>query len=168
MSRTLLLVKTSSLGDVVHNLPVVSDLLTVFPGSQIDWVVESAFAEIPVLHPGVRSVITCDLRRWRRSLLQPGTWREIGELKRRIRQTSYDAVLDTQGLLKSALVTHMARGSRHGLDWRSSREPLGLFYDHVHSVPWGRHAVHRNRALAAAALCYTLPIAWSMVSRRLR
>lgn len=149
--------KTSSLGDVVHNLPVASDLRTVFPGCRIDWVVESAFADIPGLHPDVRRVIPCALRSWRKSLLSPGTWREIGALRSRIRETEYDAVIDTQGLLKSALVARMACGPRHGLDWRSSREPLALLYDHVHSVPWGRHAVQRNRELAAAALRYTLP-----------
>ena len=157
MSRSFILVKTSSLGDVVHNLPVASDLRTVFPGGRIDWVVESAFADIPGLHPDVRRVIPCALRRWRKSLLRPGTWSEIGALRSRLRETEYDAVIDTQGLLKSALVARMARGTRHGLDWRSSREPLALLYDHVHAVPWGRHAVQRNRELAAAALGYALP-----------
>lgn len=157
MSRSFLLVKTSSLGDVVHNLPVASDLRAVFPGCRIDWVVEAAFADIPRLHPGVGTVIPCALRRWRKSLLRPGTWREIGVLRSRMRETEYDAVLDTQGLLKSALVARMARGVRHGLDWRSSREPLSVFYDHVHAVPWGSHAVQRNRVLVATALGYALP-----------
>lgn len=155
--RTFLLVKTSSLGDVVHNLPVVTDLCTVFPGAAIDWLVEESLAEIPRLHPGVRRVVTCAVRRWRGSILRSGTWREIHRLGDNLRHAHYDAVIDTQGLLKSAWLTRMASGERHGLDWRSSREPLRFFYDHTHRVPWGRHAVVRNRELAAISLGYKLP-----------
>ncbi len=155
--RTFLLVKTSSLGDVVHNLPVVADLRTVFPGAAIDWLVEETFAEIPRLHPGVRRVVTCAVRRWRGSIFRGATWREIHRLGDNLRHARYDAVIDTQGLLKSAWLTRMAGGERHGLDWRSSREPLRFFYDHTHRVPWGRHAVVRNRELAARALGYELP-----------
>ena len=157
MPPSFLLVKTSSLGDVVHNLPVVSDLTAQFPGCTIDWGVERAFAAIPELHPKVRAAIPCELRRWRREIFQGDTWRAISALKARIRSTEYDAVLDTQGLLKSALVTRMGRGQRHGLDWKSSREPLAPFYDQVHEVPWGRHAVQRNRELVAKALGYPVP-----------
>lgn len=155
--RTILLVKTSSLGDVVHNLPVVSDLRTVFPDAAIDWVVEETLADIPRLHPGVRRVFTCAVRRWRRTLFQYDTWREISRLSDSLRLARYDAVIDTQGLLKSALLARFATGVRHGLDWRSSREPLRFFYDRTHRVPWGRHAVVRNRELAARALGYTVP-----------
>jgi heptosyltransferase-1 len=152
--RRILLVKTSSLGDVVHNLPVASDIQHALPGATIDWVVEQSFASIPAMHPGVRRVIGCDLRAWRRAWLSRETrsaWRAfLGEL----RGEDYDAVVDTQGLLKSAVVTHAARGRRVGLDWHSSREPLRVFYDEVHRVPWSLHAVERNRRLAAKALGY--------------
>lgn len=151
---SILLVKTSSLGDVVHNLPVVTDVLAAFPGTAVDWVVEEAFAAIPRLHPGVRRVFTCATRRWRRSLLQPATWREIGRLADSLGRERYDAVIDTQGLVKSAWITRMARGPRHGLDWVSAREPLRPFYDRTHRVPWGRHAVVRNRELAGLVLDY--------------
>jgi heptosyltransferase-1 len=154
---TILLVKTSSLGDVVHNLPVVTDICAAFPGAAVDWLVEESFADIPRLHPGVRRVITCAVRRWRGSLFRGATWREINRLSDGLRQGRYDAAIDTQGLLKSAWLTRMASGERHGLDWLSSREPLRMFYDHTHRVPWGRHAVVRNRALAAQALGYTVP-----------
>jgi len=153
----ILLVKTSSLGDVVHNLPVVSDLLTAFPDAVIDWVVEESFAAIPRLHPGVAQVWPVAVRRWRRALWHPAMWREIRAFIRALRAVRYDAVIDTQGLLKSAWIARLARGVRHGLDWSSAREPLGLFYDRVHRVPWGQHAVERNRSLAAQALDYALP-----------
>lgn len=155
--RTILLVKTSSLGDVVHNLPVVGDLQAIFPDAAIDWLVEETLADIPRMHPGVRRVFTCAVRRWRRTLFQYDTWREIDRLRESLRLARYDAVIDTQGLLKSAVLAHFASGTRHGLDWRSSREPLRLFYDRTHRVPWGQHAVARNRSLAAQALGYDVP-----------
>lgn len=150
----ILLVKTSSLGDVVHNLPVASDVRRHMPAAHIDWVVEAAFAEIPRLHPAVHRVIPVALRRWRRALLQSRA--EICAFSGMLREHEYDAIIDTQGLLKSAVVAHAARGVRHGLDWRSSREPLRPFYDFTYRVPWGQHAVARNRSLAAQALGYAI------------
>ncbi len=150
----ILLVKTSSLGDVVHNLPVVNDIHAHVPGAKIDWVAEEPFASIPKLHPGVDAVIPVAIRRWRRALLSAQTRSEGKVFLQQLRQHSYDAVIDTQGLFKSALVSCAARGIRHGLDWESSREPLRFFYDHTHAVPWGQHAVTRNRILAALALGY--------------
>lgn len=153
MSR-ILLVKTSSLGDVVHNLPVVSDIRRHLPDAQIDWVVEASFADIARLHPAVRDVIPVALRRWRRSPLQSRA--EICTFIGRLRAHEYDAIIDTQGLFKSAIVARAARGVCHGLDWQSSREPLRPFYEHTYRVPWGQHAVTRNRSLAAQALGYAI------------
>lgn len=153
----ILLVKTSSLGDVVHNLPVASDIESAFPGAEIHWVVEEAFAAIPGMHPAVSRVVPVALRRWRKSWLGRDTRRELGAFVRALRATRYDAVIDTQGLLKSALIARAARGRRYGLDWRSSREPLRLFYDRTFDVPRERHAVERNRSLAARALQYAAP-----------
>lgn len=148
----ILLVKTSSLGDVVHNLPVVSDIRRHAPDAEIDWVVEDAFAAIARMHPAVRRVMPVALRRWRYSLFHSTTRREICTFLRDLREHEYDAIVDTQGLLKSALVARAARGDCYGLDWRSSREPLRFLYGCTFSVPWGQHAVARNRALAAQAL----------------
>lgn len=151
----ILLVKTSSLGDVVHNLPVVADIRAAC-GDEIvvDWVVERSFAAVPALHPQVRNVIPCEIRRWRRSWGSRETRAEWRSFVQRLRSETYDAIIDTQGLLKSALVARLARGTRYGLDWRSSREPLRPFYDRTFDVPWGAHAVERNRKLCAAALGY--------------
>ena len=154
--HNILLVKTSSLGDVIHNLPVVTDLLAHFPAARIDWVVEEGFAEIPRLHPGVREVIPVALRRWKKRLWSPATWREIGAARRLLAATPYDAILDTQGLLKSALIARQARGPRLGHNADSAREPLAArFYDAGFFVPRTLHAVERNRRLAAAALGYS-------------
>ncbi len=153
----ILLVKTSSLGDVVHNLPVASDIRAAVAGAEIHWVVEEAFTAIPEMHPAVSSVVPVALRRWRKSWLTRATRREIAAFLQQLRATRYDAVIDTQGLLKSALIARAALGSRYGLDWQASREPLRLFYDKTFTVPRDRHAVERNRSLAAQALGYALP-----------
>jgi heptosyltransferase-1 len=152
--ESILLVKTSSLGDVIHNLPVVGDLHRARGGLTVDWVVEEAFAAIPRLHPGVARVIPVAIRRWRRALGRRSTWCEMKQFVGSLRATRYDAVIDTQGLLKSAMISAAARGTRYGLDWRSSREPLRPFYDRAFSIPWTLHAVERNRALTAHALRY--------------
>ena len=153
--RRILLVKTSSLGDVVHNLPVASDLRSRYPDLEIDWAVEEGFADIPHLHPAVSRVIPVAPRRWRRSLADRATWREIGALRQVLRSRGYDVVIDTQGLLKSALIARLSPGRRFGLDWSSSREPLRPFYHRTFHVSWSLHAVERNRQLAAKALGYT-------------
>ncbi|HZV53380.1 MAG TPA: lipopolysaccharide heptosyltransferase I [Rhodocyclaceae bacterium] len=152
----ILLVKTSSLGDVVHNLPVVSDIARHFPGAEIDWVVEESIVEIPRLHPAVRRVIPVAVRRWRKTPFSAATWREIGAFRRAIRADSYDAVLDSQGLLKSALIAAQARGQRIGHDRDSAREPFAArFHDRGITVPRNLHAVERNRLLAAQAFGYS-------------
>lgn len=155
--KSILLVKTSSLGDVVHNLPVVSDIRRAIPGAAVDWVVEENFSAIPAAHDGVRRVLPVAVRRWRSSMLQPIVRREVGAFASALRSETYDAVIDTQGLLKSALISRAARSARYGLDWPSSREPLALFYDRTFRVPWSQHAVERNRSLAAQALNYGVP-----------
>ncbi len=148
----ILLVKTSSLGDVVHNLPVVGDLCRAFPEAHIDWCVEESFADIPRLHPKLANVIPIALRRWRRQLTQSATWHEISQFRQHLRASPYDAVLDTQGLVKSALITWQARGEHLGYAREVAREPLAArFYDRHFVIPPNVHAVERNRWLAAAA-----------------
>ncbi len=156
----ILLIKTSSLGDVVHNLPVVSDIRARFPRARIDWVVEEAYCDIVGMHPGVHRVIPVALRRWRGNLLRPAHWREFGHFRRALSGMRYDCVIDTQGLIKSALLARAASGVRHGFAAASAREPLAAkFYDFVHVVPRDLHAVVRNRRLAALALGYEPPAA---------
>ena len=151
----ILIVKTSSLGDVVHNLPTISDIARAVPDAQIDWIVEDSFSAIPALHKHVARVIPVTLRRWRAGWWRREVRNEVDAFRRELRETAYDAVVDTQGLLKSALVTWSARGRRCGLDWKSSREPLSFLYDETYRVSWDISAVERNRSLAAQALRYT-------------
>lgn len=154
--KTILFVKTSSLGDVVHNGPAVSDAARALPGVRIDWIVEEPFAGIAALHRDVRRVIPVAVRRWRSALWRPSVWSEIGAWRRALQAERYDAVIDTQSLLKSALMSKAALGTRHGLDRASAREILApWFYDVRHAVPRGLHAVERNRRLAADSLGYS-------------
>lgn len=150
----ILLVKTSSLGDVVHNFPVVSDLVSAYRGAHIDWVVEEPYAALPLLHPGVRRAIPVAVRRWRAQLHKAATWREMRAFARELTRERYDAIVDTQGLFKSATIARIARGRRYGLGWRASREPLFPFYHRTYDVPRALHAVERNRSLSSQALGY--------------
>ena len=153
----ILLVKTSSLGDVIHALPVASDITRALPGATIDWVVEDNFADIPPLHPAVGRVIKTALRRWRKSLLSRETRQEIARFRQTISLQEYDHIIDLQGLIKSAWITRQGQGLRSGFDRHSARESLASFaYQRRFAVSREQHAVLRNRQLAAAALSYSL------------
>ncbi|HEX4328097.1 MAG TPA: lipopolysaccharide heptosyltransferase I [Burkholderiales bacterium] len=154
--QRILLVKTTSLGDVIHCLPAVSDIAAHFPGVRLDWVVEEPYAGIVALHPAVTHAIPVAMRRWRKSLASRGTWSEIGRFKRLLAREGYDRVIDAQGLVKSALLARLAKGERHGLDASSAREGIATrTYSHRHHVPWTLDAVARNRRLLGLALGYT-------------
>lgn len=154
----LLIVKTSSMGDVVHALPALSDVRAQVPGVQVDWMVEPPFAPIVALHPGVRRVLPLAWRRWRKTLWRAATRAELGAFRRQLREQPYDLILDLQGLVKSALWAMQARGPRAGYDRRSIWEPLAaLTYQRVAAVSPQLHAIERCRRLAAAHLGYTLP-----------
>jgi heptosyltransferase-1 len=154
MSR-ILLIKTSSLGDVVHNLPVVSDIRQHLPNAQIDWVVEQSFADIPALHSAVNAVHTVALRQWRKRWWQTATWQAIAASRRAIQQTRYDHVIDTQGLIKSGLLGLWSHGLRSGFDAASARESLASHcYQQCFCVSRQLHAISRNRELAGLVLGY--------------
>jgi heptosyltransferase-1 len=151
----ILFIKTSSLGDVVHHMPAVTDARARRPELRIGWVVEEAFAPLVRLHPAVDEVIPVAGRDWRRTWYAPWRWSEIGAFVRALRARHYDAVIDTQGLIKSASIARLARGLRHGYDPHSIKEKFAArFYDACHAVEWQQHAVSRNRALTGLALGY--------------
>src|ERR1700678_1305551 len=148
-------IKTSSLGDVVHHMPAVTDARRHRPDARLSWVVEEAYAPLARLHPEIDEVIPVATRRWRASPLTPATWREIGRFRTAIRARSFEAAIDTQGLLRTALIANSVRGRRHGYDYASIKEPLACpFYDIRHRVEWRAHAIPRNRALCGLALGY--------------
>lgn len=152
----ILLVKTSSLGDVLQTLPAVSDARKAMPDLMIDWVVEESFAPAPGWHPGVAEVIPVALRRWRKRPDLP----QIRASLRRLRDKRYDLVIDAQGLVKSAALSLLARGPVAGFDSASAREAVASFaYGRRISVTWDMHAVARTRRLFAEALGYAVPSA---------
>jgi heptosyltransferase I len=159
----ILLVKLSSLGDVVHALPVVQDIRAHLPDAQVDWVVEASFAPLLAASSGLHRVIPCEIRRWRKSLWTAATRMAWRAFKARLGQEAYDAVIDLQGLTKSAVVARMARlapgGKRYALanqtDGSGYEAPTRWLADIAVTVEPHIAAVQRGRTLAGKALGYT-------------
>lgn len=152
----VLIVKTSSMGDLIHAFPALTDVSKVFPEVQFDWVVEEGFAELPLWHPHVKQVIPIAIRRWRKNL-----WRAYrnGELPRffsQLRAKKYDFVIDAQSSIKGAIPTYFARGLRCGLSAKSAREPFVQFaYDKAYDVDRKQHAIWVLRKLFAQVFGYS-------------
>lgn len=155
----VLIVKTSSMGDVLHTLPALTDAQQAIPGIQFDWVVEEGFAQIPSWHSAVDRVIPVAIRRWRKAWFSAPIKAERKAFRDAVRLQQYDAIIDAQSLVKSAaLVTRLARGIKHGMDWSTAREPLAsLFYNRKHHIAKQQHAVERTRELFAKSLGYAKP-----------
>ena len=159
----ILLVKLSSLGDVVHTLPVVQDILAAMPDAQIDWVVEKAFAPLLTQVEGLNRIIPCELRRWRKSFWTAQTRCEWRAFKADLQTMSYDAVIDLQGLTKSAVVAWLARLTSQGKRYAMANQTDGSGYeaptrwvaDVAIELEPHSHAVARGRLLAAMALGYS-------------
>src|SRR4051812_34842022 len=151
----ILFIKTSSLGDVIHHMPAVTDARRHRPEAKIGWGVEEAFAPLVRLHRAVDDIVLVASRRWRTKPFSANTWREVGAFARAMRAQPHETVIDAQGLLRSALITRFARGRRHGYDRASVRErAASLFYDVHHNVDRALHAIVRNRMLTGKVLGY--------------
>ena len=155
----VLIVKTSSMGDVLHTLPSLTDAMQAIPGIRFDWVVEEGFAQIPTWHEAVDRVIPVAIRRWRKAWFSAPIKAERQAFRDAVQAQRYDAIIDAQGLVKSAsLVTRLAHGVKHGMDWQTAREPLAsLFYNRRHHIAKQQHAVERTRELFAKSLGYAKP-----------
>jgi len=158
----ILLVRVSSLGDVLHNLPMVADLLRHHPGATVDWVVEEGYVSLVRLNPHVRKIIPWSLRRWRKSLGKKETRAEIKAFFANLRAEEYDYVFDTQGLLKTGIIMGAARVRKGGRKVGLANGSEGSGYEgvsrifHTDSIPLNprTHAVARGRMVAGAALGY--------------
>ncbi|MEQ8315710.1 MAG: lipopolysaccharide heptosyltransferase I [Gammaproteobacteria bacterium] len=149
----VLIVKVSSLGDIIHTLPAVTDAHRAHKDLVFDWVVEENFVEVPAWHPAVDQVIPVAIRRWRKNLVKTYMRKEFRSFKNALQTEHYDLVIDAQGLIKSGVISRLSRGLTIGLSNRTIREPLAtLFYNKVYSVPWSEHAVDRVRQLFSRAL----------------
>ena len=153
------LVKTSSMGDVLHTLPALTDAQNALPDITFDWVVEENFAEIPRWHGAVKRVIPIALRRWRKQPFSTNTQQAWKRYRTLLQENQYDAVIDAQGLVKSAFfATRLAQGTKYGYNRQCAREPLAsFFYDHRFYVAYQQHAVERIRQLFSLSLGYELP-----------
>jgi len=156
----ILVVKLTSMGDVLHVLPALTDLQQAYPNAVVDWLVEDSFSEIPTWHPLVNQVVKVSTRRWRK--LSRQAWQQFCEFRQILRAESYDVVVDAQGLIKSALLCRMARlnkgGQRIGFCGKSIKEsPAAWFYGKRISVDRQQHAITRVRQLFAQAFDYDLP-----------
>jgi heptosyltransferase I len=161
----ILVVKLSSLGDVVHTMPALQDIRRALPQARIDWVVERSFAPLVRRCEGVGRAIECELRRWRKSPLSGQTRREWRAFKAELQREAYDAVIDLQGLSKSALLAWLARLAPGGRRYALANQTEGSGYEAptrwvadvaIHIEPH-IHAVQRARVLCASALGYALP-----------
>jgi heptosyltransferase-1 len=165
----VLVVRPSSLGDIVYALALVSDIATHRPGLAVDWIAEDAFVDLVRLDPRIRRVIPLALRRWRHAPFTAATRAEMVAFRRSVRETEYDAILNLQEQMKGAVVSWFARGVRHGPDRANIREPIATLVDNVHhAVSRDLHLVDRCRGLAAAALGYVAagPPRWQLAPPR--
>ena len=154
MSRALI-IRPSSLGDIVHAMPIVHDIRRHRPGTAIDWVAEESFARLVAMNRGIGRVIPVALRRWRHDVLGRGTWREAAAFRRELARDRYDVVLDLQEQVKGALIAWLARGPVHGPDRASIREAAAtLVYRHRYRIDPAQHLIDRCRQLAAGAFAY--------------
>ena len=164
-SPKILLVKLSSLGDVLHNLPLVWDLRARLPNAQIDWVVEEAYVHLlePLISKdgfrGIDRIIPFGLRRWKKHLFELNSWQQFFAFKKQLQEVTYDTFIETQGLLKSALVCALAKkapdavvaGLANATEF-SGYEPIArTFYNHSVQVPIHSHAVDRSRLVMCSA-----------------
>ncbi len=151
----VLIVKISSLGDVISTLPAVTDATRALPDISFDWVVEENFAEIPSLHPAIEKVIPISLRRLKKNPLNLKAIRDMVSFWQNLRAKNYDLIIDPQGLIKSALVAKIAHGKICGFDKNSARESLAsYFYHYKFAISKNMHAVERIRQLFAKSLNY--------------
>jgi heptosyltransferase-1 len=153
----ILLVKLSSLGDVIHLLPAVTDLRARVPEARVSWAIEPPYAPLLGLHPGVDETLPVPLRAVRSRPLSPDAWRGLRSAKRALRASRFDLTIDAQGLVKSAVVARWSHAPTFGPDARSARERFAArLYDVRLVVPWTLHAVERNRRLLAEVFGYAI------------
>ncbi|MGP1958198.1 MAG: lipopolysaccharide heptosyltransferase RfaC [Arsenophonus sp.] len=156
----VLIIKISSMGDILHTLPALTDAMIYYPNIQFDWIIEENFSQIPSWHSSVNRIIPITIRQWKKNFLSKLAWSQRKFFCDQLQHYKYDAVIDAQGLLKSViLITRLSNGVKHGYNWKSIREPLAsLFYDHRYNINKQLHAVERIRNLFANSLQYKKPI----------
>ncbi len=152
----ILIVKTTSLGDLIHSMPAVTDVQRMLPGAEMHWLVEEDFVGVPVWHPFIKKVHACATRRWRKSFFSQKTQQEIKALKNQLLSEQFDLVIDAQGLVKSALMVRWLDCVRHGYDSQSIKEKLASrVYTDKHNISRDQGAIERVRQLVSESLGYS-------------
>ncbi|ARN74849.1 lipopolysaccharide heptosyltransferase I [Oceanicoccus sagamiensis] len=158
MSKRVLLIKLTSMGDLMHALPALTDATHAIPGIQFDWVVDEAFAEVPSWHPAVNQIICSAHRRWKKQLGQSIFGGQLSKFYRQLNHSDYDVILDAQNNIKSAVISGLRRGKIHGLSKQSiSEAPASWAYRYPHDADKDQHAIARQRLLFSEAIGYDLP-----------
>jgi heptosyltransferase-1 len=154
----VLIIKLTSMGDLMHALPAITDAAQAFPDIEFDWVVDQAFADVPLWHPSVKGVIQTAHRQWRKKPIK--AWRDgrLPDFYKQLNANDYDVVIDLQSNLKSAVVSWLHKGVVHGLDKYCVREkPAHWAYKYRYTVNIKQHSIEKMRELMAQALNYTVP-----------
>lgn len=152
----ILFIKLTSLGDLIHALPALTDARRVYPDLEVDWLIDENFSEVAAWHPAVNRIFTANHRKWRTGLFS--AIRPISEMIHNLRKNSYDLIIDGQGNFKTALISLFTKGPTAGFDWNSVREPIAsLAYQKKYPASWNIHAIDRLRLLFASALNYPVP-----------
>ena len=153
----VLIIKLTSMGDLMHALPALTDAVKAIPNIEFDWVVDKTFSEVPLWHPAVKNVITTAHRQWKKNIIQ--SWREglLSQFNQKLNKYDYDLVIDLQNNMKSATVSWFYKGDVHGFDKGYCRERLAYkAYKHRYAIPENQHAINRIRQILSQALAYPL------------
>ena len=165
----VLIIKLTSMGDLMHAFPALTDVATHNPTVQFDWVVDESFAEVPRWHPAVKQVITTAHRRWRKNILSSIVTGEFSQFYRQLNASDYDVIIDMQSNLKSACVSWLRRGDVYGYDRHTCREkPAHWAYKKHYHVSLRQHAIERQRELFSRIFGYDKPISASDYGVNLR
>lgn len=157
----VLIIKISSMGDIIHTLPAVTDATEAIPDITFDWIIEKTFSEIPKWHPSINKIIPIKLRSCKYKWHKLSTWKEYYQQIKQCNSQKYDLIIDAQGLLKTSLfITNIINNNslKHGLSYKSATEPMACFFYHKrHYIKKNIHAIERTRQLFASSLKYPLP-----------
>lgn len=163
----ILIIRLSSMGDIIHTLPAVTDATKSIPNIEFHWVVEKSFAQIPAWHNSVHKVFPIELRKYKGKLLKGVNY--YFEIIKALRKERYDLIIDSQGLVKSMLIGLFCKGNVSGYSKHSAREPIAsIGYKYKHNITHNQHAISKNRALFAKSLGYSIDNSINTISYGIR
>ena len=156
----ILIIKMSSLGDIIHAFPVVDYIKEFYPEADIDWVVEKPFSELLRAHPKLNQIFEVQTKKWRTNLFNKNHRKEIGEFVSKLRGDFYDFIIDLQGNIKSGIITSLAKGSQKvGFGAKTVPEWPNLFVtSHRYNPPFNKNIREDYLFIVQSALKNFQPI----------